>query len=97
MSLFNRAKPTTTHLDASVRAEGSLSVPGDLDLYGTIKGGPIEAKKHITIHARATASGPLKSHSLLVEPGARYRGKVTVGPVPTDLVQRFGRALGLIK
>lgn len=97
MRLFNRAKPTTTHLDASLRAEGSLSVPADLDIYGTITGGPIESRQHITIHARATVSGPLKSHTLLVEPGARYRGKVTVGPVPTDLVKRFGRALGLFK
>lgn len=97
MHLFNRGKSLVTHLDASIRAEGSLSVPGDLDIYGTIKGGPIEAKGHITVHARSEAKGPLRAHSLLVEPGARFQGKVEVGSVPMDVVKRFGRALGLIR
>lgn len=97
MRFFSFTKPQVTSLDATVRAEGSLTAPGDLEIYGTVKGGPIESKGKLTVHARAEATGALKAQSLLIEPGGRYKGRAAVGAVPSDIVQRFGRVLGLIK
>jgi len=97
MRFFSFTKPQTTLLDASVRAEGSLTAPGDMEIYGSVTGGRIEAKGRLTIHARAETNGSLKCQSLLVEPGARFKGPAAVGAVPSDIVKRFGRVLGIIK
>lgn len=95
MSFF--AKPQTSQLGTSVQAMGSLKVPGDLEIYGTLKGERIEAKGKAVIHAKADVAGALKAASLLVEPGAIFSGVATVGSIPSDILKRYANSQGLNK
>ncbi len=91
------SKPATCHLSASVHAEGTFTAPGDLEIYGTIKGERIEAKGKVNIHNQAVVAGKLKCETLFIEPGARFSGPASVGSVPSDALRRFGKALGFLK
>lgn len=97
MRFFSFSKPQTNVLGKDVHAEGSLKVPGDLEILGEITGGRIEAKGHINLHEKAVVSGTMKAKTVCIERGARWNGPVAIGSVPSEMMRRMGPALGFTK
>lgn len=76
---LNAENPVTLAEDADVR--GGVKA-GDLHVKGRLEGW-VRAQGRVVLAASAEMTGPLRAGALEIQPGARYRGVVTVVPEGT--------------